>query len=118
MMNTIDLFRENPSFLTIFLTFRLIESDSKSFNSLTGSNNNGHSRKNSDTSELSLGQGSGGGEETEEDLWITWGRIVNEWDTYWRKKNQFVRVCSTLFTTFTEVIEYLKFRFHAYFHLL
>ncbi|CAG7836729.1 unnamed protein product [Allacma fusca] len=69
----------------------LIESDSKSFNSLPGANN-GHSRKSSDTSELSFGQGSDkASEETEEDLWITWGRIVNEWETYWKKKNQIVR---------------------------
>lgn len=76
-----------------FNIFRLIESDSKSFNSLQGAN--GHSRKSSDTSELSLEQGGsdkGSSEDTEEDLWITWGRIVNEWDSYWKKKNQFVRV--------------------------
>ncbi|CAL8111503.1 unnamed protein product [Orchesella dallaii] len=73
---------------------RLIESDSKSCNSLPGAaNNSTHSRKSSDTSELSLGQSSdkGSEQETEEDLWITWGRIVNEWETYWKKKNQFVR---------------------------
>jgi hypothetical protein len=75
-----------------FHLYRLIESDSKSFNSLQGANSN-HSRKSSDTSELSLEQGSDKGtEDTEEDLWITWGRIVNEWETYWKKKNQFVRV--------------------------
>ncbi|XP_021944224.2 ecotropic viral integration site 5 ortholog isoform X1 [Folsomia candida] len=78
---------------TIADIFRwLIESDSKSFNSLQGANSN-HSRKSSDTSELSLEQGSdkGSSEDTEEDLWITWGRIVNEWDTFWKKKNPFVR---------------------------
>ncbi|ODN02708.1 Ecotropic viral integration site 5 protein [Orchesella cincta] len=74
--------------------YRLIESDSKSCNSLPGAaNNSTHSRKSSDTSELSLGHSSdkGSEQETEEDLWITWGRIVNEWETYWKKKNQFVR---------------------------
>ena len=83
------------------MSSRLIESDSKSFNSLPGANNNGHSRKSSDTSELSFGQGSDKGtEETEEDLWITWGRIVNEWDTYWKKKNQVVRVSLEMILSF------------------
>lgn len=58
---------------------RLIESDSKSCNSLTGAaNNSTHSRKSSDTSELSLGQSSdkGSEQETEEDLWINWGNTL------------------------------------------
>ena len=45
---------------------KLIESDSKSLNSLQGSV---HSRKSSDTSQISLNSGSSTGEE---DIWSTW----------------------------------------------
>jgi len=84
--------------------FRLIESDSKSFNSLTGVST--HSRKSSDTSDISFGQGSDkGSEETEEDLWITWGKIVNEWDSYWKKKNQLVRVIFRFFFISLAIVE-------------
>lgn len=27
----------------------------------------------------------------EEDLWSVWGRIVNNWETEWKRRNQFVR---------------------------
>lgn len=30
----------------------------------------------------------GGGEE---DLWTIWGRIVNDWEIYWKKQNGWVR---------------------------
>lgn len=31
------------------------------------------------------------GEDGEEDLWTIWGRIVNDWDTHWKKHNQLIR---------------------------
>lgn len=72
---------------------KLIESDSKSLNSI--SNSFGHSRKSSDTSQISLTSAASSshdrGDEGEEDLWTIWGRIVNDWDNYMRKKNSFVR---------------------------
>lgn len=27
----------------------------------------------------------------EEDLWVTWGRIVNDWEIYWKKQNSLVK---------------------------
>lgn len=30
-------------------------------------------------------------EDGEEDLWTIWGRIVNDWETHWRKHNQLIR---------------------------
>lgn len=32
------------------------------------------------------------GDDCEEDLWTMWGRIVNDWDNYMKKKSCFVRV--------------------------
>ncbi|CAG4955251.1 unnamed protein product [Colias eurytheme] len=58
-----------------------------------------HSRKNSDTSsQISLTSATSssheesrvGGNE-EEDLWGLWGRLVTNWETEWRRRNQFVR---------------------------
>lgn len=72
---------------------RLIELDSKSLNSI--SNNSGHSRKSSDTSQISLTSGTSSsherGDDCEEDLWTLWGRIVNDWDSYIKKKNYLVK---------------------------
>lgn len=72
---------------------RLIEADAKSLNSLSG--NSGHSRKSSDTSQISLTSGTSFSQERaedgEEDAWTVWGRISNDWDTFWKKRNQFVR---------------------------
>lgn len=31
-------------------------------------------------------------EDGEEDAWTVWGRVVNDWDTYFKKRNQFVKV--------------------------
>ncbi|XP_018335446.1 ecotropic viral integration site 5 ortholog isoform X2 [Agrilus planipennis] len=77
---------------------RLFESDAKSLNSLSGSASaSGHSRKSSDTSQISLNSGTssiqekgedGGGEE---DLWTLWGHIVNDWDASWKKNNVQIR---------------------------
>jgi len=69
---------------------RLIESDAKSLNSLSGQNGqgsqSGHSRRNSDASQISVNSGSSCPEGGEEDLWTVWGKIINEWDTYGKKK--------------------------------
>lgn len=71
---------------------RLLESDSKSLNSLTST----HSRKSSDTSQVSVASGasqqsSAALDDESEDVWVLWGRMVNEWDTYIKKKNAFVK---------------------------
>ncbi|RZF32375.1 hypothetical protein LSTR_LSTR001839 [Laodelphax striatellus] len=72
---------------------RLIEADAKSLNSF--SNNSGHSRKSSDTSQISLTSGTSSSQERaedgEEDVWTTWGKIINEWDSYFKKRNSYVR---------------------------
>ncbi|XP_049809443.1 ecotropic viral integration site 5 ortholog isoform X1 [Schistocerca nitens] len=73
---------------------RLIEADAKSLNSLSG--NSGHSRKSSDTSQISLTSGTSSSQERnedggEEDVWSLWGRISNDWENYWKKRNPFVR---------------------------
>ncbi|XP_042207415.1 ecotropic viral integration site 5 ortholog-like isoform X1 [Homarus americanus] len=83
---------------------RLIETDSKSLNSLStqsvgSATGAGHSRKSSDTSQISVASGgssgsSGGGstggsqlQDPEEDLWGLWGRLVNDWETWNKKKS-------------------------------
>ncbi|XP_067129865.1 ecotropic viral integration site 5 ortholog-like isoform X2 [Centruroides vittatus] len=70
---------------------RLLESDTKSLNSLAS----GHSRRSSDTSQVSVTSGtsihSNGQEDETEDVWIMWGRIANEWDTYIKKKSSYVK---------------------------
>ncbi|KAL3218652.1 hypothetical protein MRX96_031463 [Rhipicephalus microplus] len=70
---------------------RLLESDSKSLNSLTST----HSRKSSDTSQVSVASGasqqSAALDDDSEDAWVLWGRMVNEWDTYIKKKNAYVK---------------------------
>ncbi|XP_045509935.1 ecotropic viral integration site 5 ortholog-like isoform X2 [Colias croceus] len=57
------------------------------------------SRKDSDTSsQISLASATSSSHEEarvgsngEEDLWGLWGRLVTNWETEWRKRNQFVR---------------------------
>lgn len=72
---------------------RLIEADAKSLNSLSG--NSGHSRKSSDTSQISLTSGTSSSQERtedgEEDNWTLWGRVSNDWENYYKKRNSFVR---------------------------
>ncbi|KAF6201001.1 hypothetical protein GE061_005448, partial [Apolygus lucorum] len=69
----------------------LIETDAKSLNSI--SNNSGHSRKSSDTSQISLTSGTSSLQERErcedgeEDNWTVWGKIANDWDAYKKKSN-------------------------------
>ncbi|KAG8132643.1 hypothetical protein E2320_010485 [Naja naja] len=54
--------------------FRLLETDSKSLRSVNGS------RRNSGSSLVSSSSASSNLSHLEEDSWILWGRIVNEWD--------------------------------------
>merc|ERR1711953_764263 len=64
---------------------RLIETDAKSLNSL--SCQSGHSRRSSETSQISITSGSISFQENaEEDLWVLWGKIINEWETWYKKK--------------------------------
>ena len=92
-----------------FLFFRLIETDAKSLNSLGG---NGHSRRSSDTSQISVTSGSSnattaaqdnsqdsqissstnGMANSEEELWLLWGKIINEWEVYTKRKASQVKV--------------------------
>ncbi|XP_066064599.1 EVI5-like protein, partial [Chamaea fasciata] len=60
---------------------RLLEADSKSMRSVNGS------RRNSGSSLVSSSSASSNLSHLEEDTWILWGRIVNEWDD-WRKKKE------------------------------
>ncbi|XP_066944610.1 ecotropic viral integration site 5 ortholog isoform X6 [Macrobrachium rosenbergii] len=86
---------------------RIIETDSKSLNSLSTQSvgsapGAGHSRKSSDTSQISVASGGSGGsggssgggstggsqlQDPEEDLWGLWGRLVNDWETWNKKKS-------------------------------
>lgn len=59
---------------------KLIESDAKSLNSLQGSV---HSRKNSDTSQISLN--------SEEDVWSMWASIVTDWEGSLKRRTPCVR---------------------------
>uniref|UniRef100_A0A1B0B752 Rab-GAP TBC domain-containing protein n=1 Tax=Glossina palpalis gambiensis TaxID=67801 RepID=A0A1B0B752_9MUSC len=65
---------------------KLIESDAKSLNSLHST----HSRKNSDTSQISLNS-NGHTSVAEEDIWTTWATILNDWDGALKRKNPCVR---------------------------
>ncbi|XP_032593763.1 ecotropic viral integration site 5 ortholog isoform X2 [Drosophila grimshawi] len=64
---------------------KLIESDAKSLNSLHST----HSRKNSDTSQISIT--SSGNSVAEEDIWTTWASILNDWEGALKRKNPCVR---------------------------
>ncbi|XP_049884632.1 ecotropic viral integration site 5 ortholog isoform X3 [Pectinophora gossypiella] len=72
---------------------RRIEADAKCPSLVTV-----HSRKSSDTSQISLVSATSSSHEEgrvgsngEEDLWSLWGRIVSNWETEWKRRNQFVR---------------------------
>ena len=78
---------------------RLIESDAKSLNSLSGPSScpgqdskSGHSRKSSLTSQISTNSSNDQTENGEESLWTTWGKIINEWDSGGKKKLPLVKV--------------------------
>uniref|UniRef100_A0A8C1TST1 Ecotropic viral integration site 5 like n=1 Tax=Cyprinus carpio TaxID=7962 RepID=A0A8C1TST1_CYPCA len=65
--------------------FRLLEADSKSMRSMSGS------RRNSGSSLVSSSSASSNLSHLEEDTWILWGRIVNEWDEWRRKKDKLLK---------------------------
>lgn len=64
---------------------KLLEGDLKSQNSLQ---NLVHSRKSSDTSQISMNSGSSVGEE---DIWTIWASIVSDWDGALKRKNPSVK---------------------------
>lgn len=65
---------------------RLLEADSKSMRSMNGS------RRNSGSSLVSSSSASSNLSHLEEDTWILWGRIVNEWEEWRKKKEKLLRV--------------------------
>lgn len=65
---------------------RLLETDSKSLKSVNGS------RRNSGSSLVSSSSASSNLSHLEEDSWILWGRIVNEWEDVWKKKEKQLKV--------------------------
>lgn len=67
-------------------TSRLLEADSKSMRSMSSS------RRNSGSSLVSSSSASSNLSHLEEDTWILWGRIVNEWDEWRRKKDKLLKV--------------------------
>ncbi|XP_038600954.1 ecotropic viral integration site 5 protein homolog isoform X1 [Tachyglossus aculeatus] len=64
---------------------RLLETDSKSLKSVNGS------RRNSGSSLVSSSSASSNLSQLEEDTWILWGRIVNEWEDIRKKKEKQVK---------------------------
>uniref|UniRef100_A0A674EVA5 Ecotropic viral integration site 5 like n=1 Tax=Salmo trutta TaxID=8032 RepID=A0A674EVA5_SALTR len=64
---------------------KLLEADSKSMRSMSGS------RRNSGSSLVSSSSASSNLSHLEEDTWILWGRIVNEWDEWRRKKDKLLK---------------------------
>ncbi|NWS51062.1 EVI5 protein, partial [Chunga burmeisteri] len=64
---------------------RLLETDSKSLRSVNGS------RRNSGSSLVSSSSASSNLSHLEEDAWILWGRIVNEWEDVRKKKEKQVK---------------------------
>uniref|UniRef100_A0A8C5T129 Ecotropic viral integration site 5 n=1 Tax=Laticauda laticaudata TaxID=8630 RepID=A0A8C5T129_LATLA len=64
---------------------RLLETDSKSLKSVNGS------RRNSGSSLVSSSSASSNLSHLEEDSWILWGRIVNEWDDVRKKKEKQIK---------------------------
>ncbi|XP_028033060.1 ecotropic viral integration site 5 ortholog isoform X1 [Bombyx mandarina] len=75
---------------------RRIEADAKNASLTTV-----HSRKSSDTSLISLASATSSSHEVEtrptpgtngeEDLWSLWGRLVSNWESEWKRRNQWVR---------------------------
>lgn len=68
------------------LPHRLLETDSKSLRSMNGS------RRNSGSSLVSSSSASSNLSHLEEDSWILWGRIVNEWEEVRKKKEKQLKV--------------------------
>uniref|UniRef100_A0A8C9ZY52 Ecotropic viral integration site 5 n=1 Tax=Sander lucioperca TaxID=283035 RepID=A0A8C9ZY52_SANLU len=69
-------------FPPFYLHYRLLETDSKSLRSMNGS------RRNSGSSLVSSSSASSNLSHLEEDTWILWGRIVNEWEEVRKKKEK------------------------------
>uniref|UniRef100_A0A8C2GAJ2 Si:ch211-239f4.1 n=1 Tax=Cyprinus carpio TaxID=7962 RepID=A0A8C2GAJ2_CYPCA len=69
----------------LFTDKLLLEADSKSMRSMSGS------RRNSGSSLVSSSSASSNLSHLEEDTWILWGRIVNEWDEWRRKKDKLLK---------------------------
>ncbi|KAK5930185.1 hypothetical protein CgunFtcFv8_026445 [Champsocephalus gunnari] len=63
----------------------LLETDSKSLRSMNGS------RRNSGSSLVSSSSASSNLSHLEEDMWIMWGRIVNEWEEVRKKKEKMLK---------------------------
>ncbi|XP_043550625.1 EVI5-like protein isoform X5 [Chiloscyllium plagiosum] len=64
---------------------RLLEADSKSLRSVNGS------RRNSSGSLVSSSSASSNLSHLEEDTWILWGRLINEWEDVRKKKEKLLR---------------------------
>ncbi|XP_067829303.1 EVI5-like protein isoform X4 [Heptranchias perlo] len=64
---------------------RLLEADSKSLRSVNGS------RRNSGSSLVSSSSASSNLSHLEEDTWILWGRLINEWEEVRKKKEKLLR---------------------------
>uniref|UniRef100_A0A2R9BBP8 Ecotropic viral integration site 5 like n=1 Tax=Pan paniscus TaxID=9597 RepID=A0A2R9BBP8_PANPA len=64
---------------------RLLEADSKSMRSMNGS------RRNSGSSLVSSSSASSNLSHLEEDTWILWGRIANEWEEWRRRKEKLLK---------------------------
>uniref|UniRef100_A0A8C4XYX0 Ecotropic viral integration site 5 n=1 Tax=Gopherus evgoodei TaxID=1825980 RepID=A0A8C4XYX0_9SAUR len=71
--------------VTSFVCCRLLETDSKSLRSVNGS------RRNSGSSLVSSSSASSNLSHLEEDSWILWGRIVNEWEDVHKKKEKQIK---------------------------
>lgn len=69
---------------------RLLEADSKSMRSMNGS------RRNSGSSLVSSSSASSNLSHLEEDTWILWGRIANEWEEWRRRKEKLLKVAGVV----------------------
>ncbi|KAG8555694.1 hypothetical protein GDO81_017780 [Engystomops pustulosus] len=72
--------------MSVLNLLRLLEIDSKSLRSVNGS------RRNSGSSLVSSSSASSNlSHHQEEDAWLLWGRIVNEWDEVYKKKEKQIK---------------------------
>lgn len=72
--------------MSVLNLFRLLETDSKSLRSVNGS------RRNSGSSLVSSSSASSNlSHHQEEDAWLLWGRIVNEWEEVYKKKEKQIK---------------------------
>ena len=81
--------------------YRLIESDTKSLNSLVETAKitdqdscGGHSRMSSITSEVSVRSSDESNpiDSEEADLWTLWGKLLNEWESMTKKSSLIIKV--------------------------